>query len=75
MSEPITVRKIGNSLGVILPKELVEMLRVGEGDKLFVVHGPTGIRLTPYDPDFAEAMKASRDYMRRHRDALAELAK
>jgi len=75
MSEPLTVRKIGNSHGVILPKAELEQLGVGEGDKLFVVHTPSGIRLVPYDPDFAKAMEENRDYMRRHRDALRELAK
>jgi len=41
----------------------------------WVVHAPGGIRLVPYDPDFADALEATRDYMRRHRDALRELAK
>ena len=48
---------------------------VGKGDKLFIVHTPDGIRLTPYDPAFAGVMEETRDYMRRHRDALRELAK
>lgn len=75
MTRNVTVRKIGNSLGVILPKAELETLGVGEGDKLFVVKTPDGFRLTPYDPDFAEAMDATREYMREHRDALKELAK
>ena len=46
-----------------------------EGDKLFIVRTPDGLRLTPYDPDFAKVMKATREYMRDHRDALKDLAK
>ncbi|HEX9570332.1 MAG TPA: AbrB/MazE/SpoVT family DNA-binding domain-containing protein [Rhodospirillales bacterium] len=75
MANTLTVRKIGNSYGVILPKAELDQLGVGEGDRLFVVHAPGGIRLVPYDPDFADALEATRDYMRRHRDALRELAK
>lgn len=75
MANTLTVRKIGNSYGVILPKAELDQLGVGEGDKLFVVHTPGGIRLVPYDPDFADALEATREYMRRHRDALRELAK
>jgi putative addiction module antidote len=75
MAETLTLRKIGNSLGVILPKAELDQLGVGEGDKLYVVRTPTGIRLVPYDPDFADALEAARDFMRRHRDTLRELAK
>lgn len=75
MANTLTVRKIGNSYGVILPKAELDQLGVGEGDRLFVVHAPGGIRLVPYDPDFANAVEATRDYMHRHRDALRELAK
>ncbi|NQU62408.1 MAG: AbrB/MazE/SpoVT family DNA-binding domain-containing protein [Rhodospirillales bacterium] len=75
MSDTLTVRKIGNSHGVILPKAELDKLGVGEGDKLFVVHTPGGLRLTAYDSDFAKAMEAARDFMHRHRDSLRELAK
>ncbi len=75
MSETTQVRKVGNSLGVILNKALLQELDIQEGDTLFVVKTSDGIRLTSYDPDFAEAMEAGRDYMKRHRDALRELAK
>lgn len=69
------MRKVGNSLGVILTKDVIESLGVTEGDELFAVRTPDGIRLTPYDPDFATAISSTRDYMRRHRDALHELSK
>ena len=75
MSKPLTVRKIGNSQGVILPKADLEQLGVSVGDKLFVVHTPDGIRLTPYDPDFAKAIETARDFMHRYRDTMRELAK
>ena len=75
MSTPISVRKIGNSLGVILPKAEIDALGVTEGDKLFLLRAPDGIRLVPYDPAFAEVVEDARDFMRRHRDAFRELAK
>ncbi len=71
----VKVRKVGNSLGVLLTKDVVESLGVAEGDELFAIRTDDGIRLTPYDPDFATAIESTRDYMRRHRDALRELAK
>lgn len=75
MATTVRVRKLGNSLGVILTKDLVESLGVSEGDKLYAVHTPDGVRLTPYDPDFVKVIESNRDYMRRHRNALHELAK
>ena len=75
MAAPVKIRKVGNSLGVILTKDVVEALGVAEGDELFAVRTPDGIRLTPYDPNFAKAIESPRDYMRRHRNALNELAK
>jgi putative addiction module antidote len=71
----ITVRKIGNSLGVILPKEATDALRVGEGDSLSLTHSPEGFRLTPYDPNFERKMKLAEGIMARYRNALRELAK
>ncbi len=75
MADTLTVRRIGNSYGVILGRDVVERLGVKEGDALFAVRTPDGIELTPFDPTFAEAVEAGRNYMRRHRDALRELAK
>lgn len=54
---------------------MLESLGVEEGDRLFVVRTPDGVRLTPYDPDFAEAVESGREYMREHRNAMRELAK
>ncbi len=75
MSKPLKIRKIGTSLGVVLPKELLTELGVGEGDTLYPVRTPEGVSLTKYDPEFAEILDDSRDYMRRHRNAMRELAK
>lgn len=75
MAIRVKVRKVGNSLGVILAKDVIDALGVAEGDELFAIRAPDGIRLTPYDPDFAKAIESTRDYMRRHRNALHELAK
>ncbi|HEV2284469.1 MAG TPA: AbrB/MazE/SpoVT family DNA-binding domain-containing protein [Steroidobacteraceae bacterium] len=75
MATPVKVRKVGNSLGVILTRDVVETLGVTEGDELFAIRTPDGIRLTPYDPDFAQAIESTREYMRRHRNAMRELAK
>lgn len=74
MSEALKVRKVGNSLGVILPRTTLDELNVEEGDELFVVHTPEGLKLTPYDPDFAEAVEDAREFMRTHRNAFRKLA-
>ena len=71
----VKVRRIGNSLGVILPREVLTALGVGEGDQLFALRTPEGLTLTPYDPHFASAIETGRRYMRRYRNAMRELAK
>ena len=68
------VRKIGNSLGIVLSKDLLDRLNVREGDDLFWVVTPDGVRLTPDDPDFEAVMHSNRKYMDRHRNALEDLA-
>jgi putative addiction module antidote len=65
---------IGNSTGVILPRELLERLRVARGDHLNVVEVPGGIELTPYDPDFEHRMELAEQIMREDRDVLRRLA-
>jgi putative addiction module antidote len=65
---------VGNSTGLVLPKELLERLRVEKGDTLHVVETENGIELTPYDPEFAEQMDTAEKIMRRHRDVLKRLA-
>lgn len=75
-SNALQVRKIGNSIGLILPKEMVARLNLKEGDKLFPAIQPDGgLVLTPHDPDFEKAMVVARRGMKRYHNALAELAK
>lgn len=70
-----TVRKIGNSYGVILPAQVLQALRVSEGDALYLTEAPDGLRISSYDPDFDETMKIAEGVMRRYKNALRELAK
>ncbi|MGF1660550.1 MAG: AbrB/MazE/SpoVT family DNA-binding domain-containing protein [Rubrimonas sp.] len=65
---------VGNSVGVVLPKDLLARLRVGKGDTLYAVQTPNGVELTPYDPDFAAQMDAAEAIMREDRDVLKKLA-
>lgn len=74
MAETLKIRKIGNSLGMLLPKELAAKMKVEEGDTLFVTEGPEGVTLTPFDPDFDEAMRDADEFLRTHRDAFRKLA-
>jgi putative addiction module antidote len=71
----LKVRKIGNSVGVVLPKEVVSRLRVGPGDQLYLTDTERGVELSPYDPDFEADMEMAREIMRKRRAVLRELAK
>ncbi|MDF1733419.1 MAG: AbrB/MazE/SpoVT family DNA-binding domain-containing protein [Minwuia sp.] len=72
----LKVRQIGNSLGVVLPKEVLARLNLAEGDSVFVTEAPDGgMRITPYDPAFEEQMRAAREGMASYRNTLRELAK
>lgn len=71
----IKLRKIGNSLGVILPKEALARLNVGEGDALFITEAPDGFFVSAYDERVAEQVAAAKKGMRKYRNALRELAK
>ncbi len=75
MNAPLKITKIGNSAGVILPKELLARLRAGIGDVLFVSEAPDGVRLTAHDPDFEETMAIAEEVMRKDRNILRALAK
>ncbi len=72
----VEIKKIGNSSGVILPKEVMVRLNLSVGDQLYATMTPEGgVRLTPYDPKFEKAMEVARRGMKRYHNALAELAK
>ena len=74
MATTLKLTTVGNSTGVVLPKEILERLRVGRGDLLYVSETPDGIALTPYDPDFARQMEVAEGVMRQDRDVLRKLA-
>jgi putative addiction module antidote len=71
----LKVTQIGNSLGVILPRELLAKLGVAKGDTLHAIETPDGVRLTVAEPDFEAQMKVARQVMRERRAVLRELAK
>jgi putative addiction module antidote len=72
----LKLTQIGNSVGVILPKELLARLKVEKGDTLFVTESADGgLTLTPYDPQLAEEIERGREFMREFRDTFHELAK
>ena len=66
---------VGNSVGVVLPKELLTRLGVQKGDTLYAVETPEGLRLTPADAEFEAQMKVARRIMKERRAVLRELAK
>jgi putative addiction module antidote len=70
----LTIRKVGNSMGVTFPKELLNKLRVSEGDKIYVTETPEGILLSAYTPNFAEAMEAYAEGSSKYRNTLHKLA-
>lgn len=70
----LKITAIGNSAGIILPKELLARLRVGKGDELFAIETPDGVRLTAFDPELAAQMEVAESIMREDRDVLHKLA-
>ena len=75
MNASVKITKIGNSAGIILPKELLARLRAAVGDTLYVSEAPDGVRITAANPDFAAKMDAAEQIMREDRDILRVLAK
>jgi len=69
------VEKIGNSLGTVLPKAVLERLNLKEGQKLFLIETPDGYKLSPYDPEFEEQMRLAEEGMADYRNTLRALAK
>ena len=74
MATTTKIIAIGNSAGIILPKETLARLNVQKGDTVYIAEGPHGVRLLPFDPDFAGQMEAARKVMRENRDVLQRLA-
>jgi putative addiction module antidote len=71
----VKVTSIGNSMGIVLPKEALAKLRVAKGDVLYLVDTPEGLTLTPYQQDLEAQMEAAEKVMKKYRNALHELAK
>ena len=70
----LEVTQIGNSLGVILPEEVLSRLELEKGDMLLVTDTANGVMLTPYDPELDEQLSAGRDFMREYRETFQQLA-
>ena len=71
----LKLTQIGNSVGVILPKDMLARLKLEKGDTLFVTDAANGVTLTPYDPTLEEQIKAGREFMHEFRDTFHQLAK
>jgi putative addiction module antidote len=74
MAVTAKIISVGNSAGIILPREILARMNVGKGDTLYITEGSQGIRLMPFDQDFAAQMEAAREIMRENRDVLQRLA-
>ncbi len=70
----LKITTVGNSTGVVLPKEILQHLHVDKGDTLYVLETPNGIELTPYNPQFTAQMEVAEQGMREDRDVLKKLA-
>ena len=71
----VKITPVGNSMGILLPKEALAKLKAERGDTLYLVEGPDGYTLTPYEQDFEEQMEAAGSLIKRYRNTLRELAK
>jgi len=74
MTNKLKITTVGSSVGVVLPKDILERLRVGKGDVLYATETTDGIELRPYDEEFAETMAIAERVMREDRDVLRKLA-
>lgn len=71
----LKLTQIGNSVGVILPKEVLARLKLVKGDTVFLTDAVNGVTLTPYDPDMQAQLKLGREFMHEFRDTFHQLAK
>ncbi len=71
----LKLTQIGNSVGVILPKEVLAKLQLEKGDEVYLTDSPDGVRLTVHNPEFEAQMRVARDIMKKRRAVLRELAK
>ena len=75
MHVALKLTQIGNSVGVILPKEVLTRMRLEKGDTLFLTESPDGYQIVPYDPDVVSQVEMGREFMREFRDTFHALAK
>ena len=66
----LKLTQIGNSVGAVFPRELLNQLQLDKGDQLYVTETPDGLRITKHNPEFAEQMQAARDIMKKRRAVL-----
>jgi len=71
----VKITAIGNSMGILLPKEVLNKLKASKGDTLYLVDSPEGLTLTPYQQDFETQMEIAEKVMKKYRNAFHELAK
>jgi putative addiction module antidote len=71
----LKLRKVGNSVALIVPKSVRENMGVAEGSSVYLTETPDGYTISPYDPEFSRQMELARKVQSKHRDALHELAK
>jgi putative addiction module antidote len=71
----LKLTQVGNSVGVIFPKDLLAKLSLEKGDEIFLTESPDGYRITKSDPEFEAQMVVARDVMKRRFNVLRELAK
>jgi putative addiction module antidote len=74
MATSVKITTVGNSAGIVLPKEILSHMHVQKGDSLYITQTPDGIHLVPYDEAFAAQMEVAREVMRENRDVLRKLA-
>jgi len=75
MAAVLKLTQIGNSMGVILPKDVLARLKLEKGDNLFLTDSANGVNLTPYDPSLDEQLALGREFMHEFRDTFHQLAK
>lgn len=71
----VKVTQVGNSLGILIPKEALHKMKAAKGDTLYLVESPEGYTITPYQQDFEHQMEAADKVMKQFKNALRELAK
>lgn len=73
--QTLRVTQIGNSLGVILPKEIANHLHVGKGDELYATLSPNGLEISPYNPELEAEIEMGQAFMNEYRETFKVLAK